>query len=333
MFKLQNQLKIISICLLAFLGMLLINNNQVMAMAIVKNEETISKNNNMQIHGFYLEKEEDILNYLINKNCYECFSFLTLEYPCYNGENVKYDLNCRIKNPPVVQLGYNNYSLMCVIFDKGIRDKKDDFYSLENLEKMSNGASNMYIFWLKQQTFTLNSIIEKQKHIKDINQRIFYRLEIEFQKNKIEKIKHKLNLLQKEKNDLINQIKSEKNYFKSQLETKKLEILKIQIQKDNLENSLKLKQQELLDNQKLTEIEKTNLKKEIKNIKINLDNEIKENLIKNKKIEELNTQLNLLNIKFQNEKTKYQQIKENLEKKHNDYLGIFDFLYKKIFQF
>ncbi|AGL89963.1 Conserved hypothetical protein [Candidatus Phytoplasma australiense] len=32
MFKLQNQLKIISICLLAFLGMLLINNNQVMAM-------------------------------------------------------------------------------------------------------------------------------------------------------------------------------------------------------------------------------------------------------------------------------------------------------------
>ncbi|AGL90058.1 hypothetical protein PA0263 [Candidatus Phytoplasma australiense] len=54
MFKLQNQLKIISICLLAFLGMLLINNNQVMAM----------ENNNLEEKEINFSKNKKKLNFI-----------------------------------------------------------------------------------------------------------------------------------------------------------------------------------------------------------------------------------------------------------------------------
>ncbi|MEZ0180191.1 SVM family protein, partial ['Camptotheca acuminata' phytoplasma] len=56
MFKLQNQFKIISICLLFFLGLFLITNNihQVMAMNNLNDENSI----NNEINKLYLEQKE-----------------------------------------------------------------------------------------------------------------------------------------------------------------------------------------------------------------------------------------------------------------------------------
>ncbi|MDV3169206.1 MAG: SVM family protein [Candidatus Phytoplasma australasiaticum] len=55
MFKLQNQFKIISICLFIFLGLLFkMNNNQVMAMNNLNDENYI----NNEINKLYLERKE-----------------------------------------------------------------------------------------------------------------------------------------------------------------------------------------------------------------------------------------------------------------------------------
>ncbi|MDV3174715.1 MAG: hypothetical protein Q8831_01525, partial ['Bonamia sp.' little leaf phytoplasma] len=150
MVKLKKIIKNINIYLSVALLLFVMNINIHSLIAITNNKDIMYKTDNMKIHNIYLEKEEDISNYLINLNCYECFSPLVLDYPCYNGQNIKYDLIWTIKNPPFTQLGNNEYKLMCVFFDKGERDQKDDIYSLEDLQYMSNGASNMYIFWLKK---------------------------------------------------------------------------------------------------------------------------------------------------------------------------------------
>ncbi|MDO8064123.1 hypothetical protein [Candidatus Phytoplasma bonamiae] len=75
---------------------------------------------------------------------------------------------------------------------------------------MSNGASNMYIFWLKK----LSIRDEVKKNKQNIKQTIFNRLEIEFQKKIIAELKETLNLLQKEKKDFKSkflQLQLEKN--------------------------------------------------------------------------------------------------------------------------
>ncbi|MDV3167119.1 MAG: hypothetical protein Q8784_01655 [Vigna little leaf phytoplasma] len=317
MLKLKKIIKITNIVSLFLLLFLIvnININQIILIAAPNNEDMSYKVNNMKVHYIYLEKEVDILNYLIKYNCYECFSSLTLDNPCYNGENIRYDLSWIIKKPPLKKLGNNNYQLMCIIFDKGIRDRKDDFYSLEDLKQMSNGADNMYIFWLKKSFI----IEDAEKNRQNIKYMIFKRLEIELQKKKIEEINKKLNLLQKEKND-----------FKSKFLTQQLEISQLKIKKDNIEDNLKLKQQELLDNQKLNEAEITNLKTEIQNVQTNLnaqtqkllDNQIeisqlkmqKDNLEDNLKLKQQefldNQKLNEAEIT--NLKTEIQNIQTNL---------------------
>ncbi|MDO8024016.1 hypothetical protein [Candidatus Phytoplasma fabacearum] len=320
MVKLKKIIKTINIGLLIVLLLLIININIHFLMAFTSNKDMIYKTNNMNIHNIYLEKEEDISNYLINFNCYECFSPLVLDYPCYNGENIKYDLIWTIKNPPFKQLGPNEYKLMCVFFDKGKRDKKDDTYSLEDLQYMSNGASNMYIFWLKK----LIIRNEVKKNIQNIKQTIFNRLEIEFQKKIIAEMNEKLNLLKKEKKD-----------FKFKFLVQQSEILQLQAEKKILENNLKLKMQEFLNSQKITEIEITNLKKEIKNIQTKLEIKNQANSNQNQKIEELKMKLNLLKIeieKTKNEKNKYQYMTQSLEQKQNTFSGIFDLFYKKVFK-
>ncbi|MDV3198496.1 MAG: hypothetical protein Q8888_02495 [Vigna little leaf phytoplasma] len=349
MIKLKKIIKITNIVSLFLLLFLIvnININQIILAAAPNNEDMSYKVNNMKVHDIYLEKEVDILHYLIKYNCYECFSFLTLENPCYNGENIRYDLIWIIKKPPLKKLGNNNYQLMCIIFDKGIRDKKDDFYSLEDLKQMSNGADNMYIFWLKKSFI----IEDAEKNRQSIKYMIFSRLEIELQKKKIEEINKKLNLLQKEKNDFkskfttqqleISQLQIQKDNLEDNLKLKQqelldnqLEISQLKIQKDNLEDNLKLKQQELLDNQKLNEAEITNLKIKIQNIQTNLNAQTQENIIKNQKIQELKNQLNLLKIEIQNEREKYQQMNTYFsQQKQQLYSGIFDSLYKKFFRF
>ncbi|MDV3174879.1 MAG: hypothetical protein Q8831_02435, partial ['Bonamia sp.' little leaf phytoplasma] len=93
--------------------------------------------------------------------------------------------------------------------------------------------------------------------------------------------------------------------------------------------------QELLNSQKITEIEITNLKKEIKNIQTKLDLKNQENSNQNQKIEELKIKLNLLKIeiaKIQNEKNQYQYMTQLLEQKQNTYSGIFDLFCKKVFK-
>ncbi|WP_304514483.1 hypothetical protein [Candidatus Phytoplasma bonamiae] len=313
MVKLKKIIKNINIYLSVALLLFVMNINIHSLIAITNNKDIMYKTDNMKIHNIYLEKEEDISNYLINLNCYECFSPLVLDYPCYNGQNIKYDLIWTIKNPPFTQLGNNEYKLMCVFFDKGERDQKDDIYSLEDLQYMSNGASNMYIFWLKK----LSIRDEVKKNKQNIKQTIFNRLEIEFQKKIIAELKETLNLLQKEKKD-----------FKSKF-------LQLQLEKKSLENDLKLKTQELLNSQKITEIEITNLKKEIKNIQTKLDLKNQENSNQNQKIEELKIKLNLLKIeieKIKNEKNQYQYMTQLLEQKQNTYSGIFDLFCKKVFK-
>ncbi|MDV3157442.1 MAG: hypothetical protein Q8889_01445 [Candidatus Phytoplasma australasiaticum] len=320
MVKLKKIIKTINISLSVVSLLFFMNINIHSLTAFKNNKDMMYETDNMKIHNIYLEKEEDILNYLINFNCYECFSPLVLDYPCYNGQNIKYDLIWTIKNPPFKQLGPNEYKLMCVFFDKGERDQKDDIYSLEDLQYMGNGASNMYIFWLKK----LSIRDEVKKNIQNIKQTIFNRLEIEFQKKIITEINETLNLLQKEKKD-----------FKSKFLVQQSEILQLQLEKKFLENNLKLKTQELLNSQKITEIEITNLKKEIKNIQTKLDIKNQENSNQNQKIEELKMKLNLLKIeieKTKNEKNKYQYMIQSLEQKQNTYSGIFDLFYKKVFK-
>ncbi|UQV27406.1 hypothetical protein H7686_0001130 [Candidatus Phytoplasma asiaticum] len=320
MVKLKKIIKTINMGLLVVFLLLIVNININSLIAIPNNKIMTQKNENMKISNIYLEKEEDISNYLIRFNCYECFSSLVLEYPCYNGENIRYDLSWIIQNPPLIKLNSTNYKLMCIVFDKGIREKKDFVFSLEDLKNMSNGASNMYIFWLKE----LGIKNEVKKDMQNIKQIIFNRLEIEFQKNIIVEMDNKINLL-----------KEEQKNFQSKFLVKQLEILQLQVEKKFLENNLKSKTQELLNTQKATETEITHLRKEIQNIQIQLDIKNQENSNKNQKIEELKKQLNLLKTeieKIKEEKIKYQVMKKSLEQKQNTYSGIFSLLYNKMFE-
>ncbi|MDV3166480.1 MAG: hypothetical protein Q8807_02230 ['Waltheria sp.' little leaf phytoplasma] len=284
MVKLKKIIKKINMNLL-ILFLLLITNIKMNSLIAVSNNKIMTHNNdNMKIFNIFLEKEEDISNYLILFNCYECFSSLVLEYPCYNGENIRYDLSWIIQNPPLIEFNFTNYKLMCVVFDKGIREKKDFAFSLEELKNMSNGASNMYIFWLKE----LGIKNEVKKDIKNIKQIIFNRFEIEFQKKIIAEMDKKIDLLKEEKKD-----------FKYKFLVKQSEISQLQVEKKFLENNLNSKTQELLNNQKVTETEITNLRKEIQNIQTQLDIKDQENSNKNQKIKELKFLENNLESKIQ----------------------------------
>ncbi|MDV3144790.1 MAG: hypothetical protein Q8739_02155 [Candidatus Phytoplasma australasiaticum] len=295
MVKLKKIIKIINYSTLFLFLFSIININQVIA---INKDEYMNDQDNMKIHDIHLENTEDILQHLINKNCYESFSYFALEYPCYNGQNVKYDLIWKIKNPPFKQLGTNEYKLMCVLFDKGERDKKDDIYSLEDLKQMSNGASNMYIFWVKNKFLDPND----KKNVQNL---IFNRLELEF---KQKQIKEKI----KEINELLNYLSQEEKKF------------------SNLENDFKLQIQSLLKDKKSLEVEIINLKQKIKNLE---DTKNDENIRKNKQIKELNSQLDLLKKDIQNEKEKYQQLNNYFNNKQKKYSGIRDFLHQNFFRF
>ncbi|WP_323847803.1 MAG: SVM family protein [Phytoplasma sp.] len=66
MFKLQNQFKIINICLLVFLGLFLITNNQqVMGM---NKDIAITSNNNQNITNYSIEENIINLKYKIREN-------------------------------------------------------------------------------------------------------------------------------------------------------------------------------------------------------------------------------------------------------------------------
>ncbi|PWV43902.1 MAG: hypothetical protein DF280_01095 ['Brassica napus' phytoplasma] len=281
MFKLKNQFSRINLFFISLGLLFLVNHHPVMA---IENKKIC--NLNMKIHNIWIQKKEDIVSHVINKNIDQIFSYLTLDYPCYNSStNNKNDLCWRIKEPP------NN--LLFVFFDSGIRSNEDEFYSLEDLNEMGNGAKNMYIFWL---TKTLYPQIKTQKDI--INKEIFYQLKIKLKNIEIEKLNIELNLFKEIKLQLEKEIDNQTNIY---LNTKK-NIL-------NLENYIN----------NLEEINK-------KNQNINLENEkLKQQL--NLKYIELQKEKE----KFLNQQNNINKLQQELNQKTTTYMGIFNSLYKKIF--
>ncbi|PQP79770.1 hypothetical protein C6B37_01205 [Candidatus Phytoplasma phoenicium] len=311
MFKLNKNHIFFKIILFIGLELFLItNSHKVMAI----NSENVFTKQNMKIHNIFLEKVEDISYYVINNNYFECFSSLTLEYPCYNGTNTQHDLSWVIKQPHYWMIKKQPIKLLCVVFDKGIRDKMDGEYTLEDLKQMANGASNMYVFWL----LNLNSKINEPKNIKDINKKIFYQLDIKFKEKEIGKISHQLNLLQNQITKLTNKIKAEKKYFKANLQALQLEILNLKNQKDNLENQLKSKQDELKANQTLNEEEKNKLKQQIKNIQNDLNQQIENNQTKTNKIEENKTHITQLEKQLSSNKQDLEKLQYEIKQKQTD---------------
>ncbi|MEC4559290.1 MAG: SVM family protein ['Conium maculatum' witches'-broom phytoplasma] len=361
MFKLKKQFKNIYLCLITVIGLLFIfNNHQVMAL---KNENIC--NRNMKINNIFVEKEEDILSYIIRKNIYQSFSYLTLDYPCYNGDNNKYDICWCIKNPP--------HDLLFVAFDKGTRYKNDYIYTLEELKNLGNGAENLYIFWLK-------------KSICNINKEIFYQLEIKFKEIEIEKLNIKLNLskeneskrekeiqqIQREitKNEnnnkaLINQLNVEQNKIKElkakikTLKNDEIQIQEIIKQKDEEIVQLKEKIQEqseeilklIVEIKTKTEILKQQIEiiKQLegkivvlegansilvtKNKELEFEiNKIKNQLTKEEEnYEEIKLVLEQNKIESLNQQNNIKKLQKELNQKTNSYMGIFNSLYKKIF--
>ncbi|WP_323847820.1 MAG: SVM family protein [Phytoplasma sp.] len=294
MVKLKNQFKIFYFYFIIFIGLLFIfNTYQVMALE----HENIC-NQNMQINNIFVEKEEDILPYIIRKNIYQSFSYLTLDYPCYNGDNSKYDLCWRIKNPP--------HNLLFVVFDKGERYKNDYIYSLEELKTIGNGAENVYIFWLKKKL----DLKMKTKNLKDsINKEIFYQLEIKFKEIEIEKLNLKLNWFKENKIKLEKEIDEQTSFY---LNTKNHIF--------NLENFIK----ELEEIYKNIYLQKKELKQKLNSSYLELKEEKEkylklENILEQNKIESLKQQNNI------------NQLTQELNQKTTTCVGIFNSLYKKIF--
>ncbi|WP_349402056.1 SAP05-like protein [Candidatus Phytoplasma solani] len=322
MFKLKKESIFFKIILFIGLGLFLItNSHKIMAI----NVEDIPTKTNMQIHDIFLEKVEDISYYVINNNYFECFTSLTLEYPCYNGTNTQHELSWMIKPPYYWIIQQKPVKLLCVVFDKGIRDKMDDKYTLEDLIQMGNGASNMYIFWLKK-PLNLNSKINETKNIKDINKQIYNHLEIKFQKKEIGKINNQLNLLQNQKSQLENQLSSNKK-----------DLNKLEHEINQKQAEVESKKQQLIEQINLSKEEKKQLNSEINTLKTDINQE-KVNFevqlsLKEEEIDQLKNKLKLLKAELENEKIKYQKIIITLEQKINTYSGILDSLYKKIFHF
>ncbi|CAM11520.1 Conserved hypothetical protein [Candidatus Phytoplasma australiense] len=115
MFKLQNQLKIISICLLAFLGMLLINNNQVMARenGNINNNGNINQNNRninpimeacRNLHDLLLEEARlinQIYNVIRNNDSEETIRILINQTNeiALQAENIRRNINNNQNQP------------------------------------------------------------------------------------------------------------------------------------------------------------------------------------------------------------------------------------------
>ncbi|MDO8054210.1 effector protein, partial ['Opuntia sp.' phytoplasma] len=110
-----------------------LNNKQVIA---APNEEFFG---NMRIVNVTVSNIDILKNH---KTFKQYFDFAISE-PCYNGTVATSAIMWTIKNP--------HHNLLGVYFDDGTRDDEDDKYTLEDLKKMGNGASNMYIFWQYEQ--------------------------------------------------------------------------------------------------------------------------------------------------------------------------------------
>ncbi|KND62610.1 SVM family protein [Candidatus Phytoplasma phoenicium] len=130
MFKIKNNLLLLNIFVLVFLGLLLINNNQKVMAA--PNEEFVG---DMRIVNVTVSNMDILKNHETFKQYFD----FTLTGPRYNGNIAEFAIMWKIKNPPRYLLG--------VFFDNGTRDDEDDKYMLEELKQMGNGAKNMYIFW------------------------------------------------------------------------------------------------------------------------------------------------------------------------------------------
>ncbi|XXP77406.1 MAG: SVM family protein [Lettuce witches'-broom phytoplasma] len=128
MFKSKNQFKMIYLCLITFIGLLLMTNNIMAA----PNENFIG---DMRVVDVTISN----INVIKQHPLFQQYFDYTQKQPCYNATLADFSIMWKIKNPSPNLLG--------VFFDNGTRDDEDNKYTLEELKHMGNNAENMYIFW------------------------------------------------------------------------------------------------------------------------------------------------------------------------------------------